>query len=223
METRNTKTVVRQTEFGSTANFDGNAELINQRLENLLAVNRETASENSLYSSGREKLESELIKNPISTEKAYAYFGLLLGIFPPISIFLKMFLNNGTFRGEDLWIVGVIAVVSLISSIVGYFSGKLIGKTVSELEKFSWLNMLILLPFLGMLWGIFSGGAGGLIIFIFGAIFGAGLGALVGAAALPLFTIFHRLLKSGDMIERRQFLPIAFGVTFTICGFILGL
>ena len=223
MDTRNTKTAVRQTEFGSTANFDGNAEFINQRLENLLAANRETARENTLYSSGSGKVEAGLMKNPISTEKTYAYFGLLLGIFPPISIFLKMFLNNGTFRGEDLWIVGVIAVVSLISSVVGYFSGKLIGKTVGELEKFSWLNMLILLPFVGMLWGILSGGAGGIIIFIFGAIFGAGLGAMVGAAALPIFTIFHRLLKSGDMMERRHFLPVAFGVTLTICGFILGL
>lgn len=176
-----------------------------------------------MYSSEKERFEAELIKTPLNSEKAFSLFGLMLGAFPPAAIFAKILLNNGSFRPDEMWLLGVMAVVNLISAVVGFFSGKLIGKIVRETEKMEWWNMLLLLPFVGALWGIMSGGAGGVIIFIIGAVFGAGLGALVGAAALPLFTIFHRLLKKGDLIERNQFLPIAFGITFAICGFILGL
>ena len=115
------------------------------------------------------------------------------------------------------------AVINLISAVVGYFSGKFIGKTVGELEKASWMKMLFVLPFIGIVWGILAGGAGGIIVFIVGALFGASLGAMVGSVALPIFTIFHRLLKKGDVIDGKLFFPIAFGITLIICAFILGL
>jgi len=87
----------------------------------------------------------------------------------------------------------------------------------------SWSYMLFSLPFVGMLWGILAGGAGGIIIFVIGAIFGAALGGAVGMAALPALAVFHRLLKKGDQLDRKHFLPIAFGIIFTISAFILGL
>lgn len=223
MENRNTQTITRQTNISSIANFNGDGELTQKRLNALLKLNAEIANEKSLFASEREKFESDLIKNPLTSEKAFSYFGLLLGSFPPAAIFTKFFIENGSFRGDEFWIVGVLAIVNLISAVVGFFSGKLIGKMVRETEKISWWGMLLILPFIGMLWGIMSGGAGGVIIFIIGALFGAYFGAMVGAIALPIFTIFHRLLKKGDHIERNQFLPVAFGVTFTICAFILGL
>lgn len=83
--------------------------------------------------------------------------------------------------------------------------------------------MVLALPFIGLLWGGVAGAAGGIVVFIFGAFFGAILGGMVGSVALPLFTIFHRLLKKGESIERKHFLPLAFGITFIICGFIFGL
>ncbi len=163
------------------------------------------------------------MQNPLSTKQAYAWFGLLLGTFPPAAIFTRFLTNSGSLNNGDLWILGVIAIVNVISAVVGYFSGKLIGKIVGELEKNSWLAMFFALPFVGILWGILSGGAGGSIIFVIGAFFGALLGSAVGSVALPAFTLFHRLLKKGDMIDRKHFLPMAFGITFIICGFILGL
>lgn len=189
----------------------------------LLAVNAETARQQNMYRSDREKLAAELIKNPLSTEKAFAHFGLLLGAFPPAAIFTKFFLDAGTVGNDQYWIVGILLVVNLISAVVGYFSGKLIGKTVREIEKFPWTAMLLISPLIGMLWGIVAGGAGGVVIFFVGAIFGALLGGAVGAAALPVFAIFHRLLKKGEVIDQRHFLPVAFGVTLTICAFILGM
>jgi len=175
-----------------------------------------------LFRSEQEKTEASLMENPLSVRQAFAYFGLLLGAFPPAALFTRFFWDAGIFHNEDFWMLGVAAVINLISAVVGYFSGNLIGKIVGELEKQSWVRMIFALPFVGILWGIIAGGAGGIIVFVIGAIFGALLGAAVGAAALPVFTIFHRLLKKGDQIDRRQFLPLAFGVTFIVCAFVLG-
>ena len=159
----------------------------------------------------------------MSAAQAFAYFGLLLGTFPPLAIFIKFLSEKGIFRNEDFWVLGVIAIINLITATVGYFSGKIVGKIVSELEKFSWSYMIFSLPFIGLLWGILAGGAGGIIIFVVGAFFGAAFGALVGSVALPAFAIFHRLLKTGDQFDRRHFLPVAFGIALIISAFILGL
>ncbi len=223
METRSTQTVARQASSLSLARAQSDAELAKQRLDALLAANAETAREKSVYRSEREKTEAALMKNPLSVEAAYAFFGLLLGTFPPLAMFVRFFAEKGIFRGEDFWIVGVLAVINLITAMVGFFSGRVIGRIVFELEKSSWSYMLSALPFIGILWGILAGGAGGVIIFVIGAFFGAALGAAVGSVALPAFTVFHRLLKRGDELDRKHFLPIAFGITFIISAFILGL
>jgi len=168
-------------------------------------------------------MEAALLKNPVSLENTFAYFGLLLGVFPPAAMFTRFLIDARIFQSEDFWILGVIFIVNLISAVVGYFSGKLIGKIVGELEKISWHKMILALPFVGILWGIIAGGAGGIIIFIIGAFFGAFLGATVGSVALPAFAILHRLLKRGDEIDRKHFLPLAVGITFIISAFFLGL
>ena len=94
---------------------------------------------------------------------------------------------------------------------------------VAETEKWSWGGMLLIMPFIGILWGIMAGGAGGIFIFVVGAVFGAIIASMVGGIALPVFTIFHRWLKKGDVIDRNQFLPIALGITLIISAFIFGL
>ena len=58
---------------------------------------------------------------------------------------------------------------------------------------------------------------------IIGGIAGAAIGGLAAGVALPIYAIAHRLLSSGDHIELKHFLPVAFGTVFTICAFILGL
>jgi len=174
-----------------------------------------------LFHCEKERMEAALMKNPLSDIQVFAYFGLLLGIFPSAAIFARFFIN-ANFRIEDFWILGVVAVVNLISAMVGYFSGKVVGKIVGEFERLSWSKMLLVLPFIGFLWGALAGGAGGIIIFLVGALFGAMFGAAVGSLALPAFTIFHRLMKCGDKLELKHFLPLSFGVTFIVCAFILG-
>ena len=126
-------------------------------------------------------------------------------------------------RDEGLWVFALLLLVNVGSATAGYFSGKLVGKAVLSLEKQPWWAMLFVMPLLGFMWGVVSGAAGGFLFFVIGAIFGAMIGGAVGAAALPLFSIFHRIFKRGEEMDRKHFLPVAFGITFVICAFILGL
>lgn len=219
MEIRETETVSRQPNYIEYANYVGNRELVQERLNKLLAINAETAREKAMFRDNREKLEAAAMKNPLSLEKTFSYLGLILGAFPPAAMFIR-FAIDGRVEG---WVFGVMLIINLISSVVGFFSGKVIAKAVRYFENLNWMTMILVLPFLGLLWGIGAGGAGGIIVFVIGAFFGAILGGIVGSVALPAFTILHRFLKKGEMIEFKHFLPIAFGITFTICGFILGL
>lgn len=224
MEIRNTQTVTYQpTDFDPFRTQREDDELTRQRLDTLLAINAETEHEKEMFASNKEKLEAELMAHPISSEKAFAYFGILLGALPPAALFIRFMLDTNGFRNGEAWLIGVFAIVNVISSVVGYFSGKLISKIVCNLEKSSWTKMILALPFVGILWGILAGGAGGAVILIIGAFFGAILGGMVGSFALPTFTICHRLLKKGDQIERKHFLPLAFGISFIISAFMLGL
>lgn len=224
MENRNTQTVSYQPEKVGTfgIEFDDD-ELTRQRLDKLLAINAETLREKEMFADEQEKYEADLMKNPISLEKAFSYFGALLGALPPAALFTRFLLDTRGLRGEEAWLIAIFAIANVISSVVGYFSGKLIAKFVRSLEKSSWTKMILLLPFVGALWGIMAGGAGGAVIFLIGAFFGAFFGGIVGSFALPVFAIFHRLLKKGEMIENKHFMPLAFGITLIVCGFFLGL
>lgn len=226
METRSdTKTANSiQFYFYSYANDDADDDaLVEKRINDLLADYSETARENLMFGSEREKAEAGLMVRPVSIERTYARFGALLGVFPPAAIFARVFFDRQFFQPENFWVFGIFCIVSLISATVGYFSGKKIGRTVFELEKMSWTRMILTLPFLGAVWGILAGGAGGIIIFVFGAFFGALVGGAVGAVALPVFTVVHRLIKRGDQIEEKHFLPLAYGVAAVISAFVIGL
>lgn len=165
-----------------------------------------------------------MMRNPMDAEKTFARYGVMLGTFPPAAIFARYLMEARVNDGPEFFVIGcILAIVVLLSGIVGYFSGKLVGRTMRKVESRSWSAMILATPFIGILWGMVAGAAGGIVIFIIGAFFGAILGGMVGAVALPAFAILHRIVKRGDLIEQRHFLPLAFGVTLTICSFILGL
>jgi hypothetical protein len=193
-----------------------------ERLTAIINANTEIANDKLLYHNDLEKAERDLMKNPITNEKAFARFGLMLGTFPPMVIF-GSFLNGKTFS-EPIGLVVFLIFINIICAVVGYYSGKkIISQLVAKAETYSWSSMMLLMPLIGILWGIITGGIGGVFIFIIGAFFGAIIASMVGSVALTTFTVFHRLLKRGDSIEQKHFLPIAFGITATICAFILGL
>lgn len=199
-----------------------NDESVHQRLDFLLALNAETAREKKMYRAEKEKLAAALMAHPLDFRQTYAKLGLLLGTLPPSAVFAR-FLLNSHIRPDEVWIIGLLAIVVLLTAMVAFQSGKFVGKIQRNIENENLPMMLFLTPLVGAFWGIISGGAGGLLIFGIGAIFGALIGGAVGAVTLPLFALFHRWIKSGDMIDRKHFLPIAFGVTFVLSALILGL
>lgn len=161
------------------------------------------------------------MKNPLSAEQAFSYFGLMIGLIPPLAVLLKIMFESPD-NGDKAAVLIFGLVVTIITTIVGYFSGKKVGKIVTKLENLSWSSMILLTPLIGLLWGFITGSAGGIVVFLIGALFGGIIGGTVGFVVLPLFTIFHRWLKKGEFIENKHFLPLAFGIIFSICAFILG-
>ena len=164
-----------------------------------------------------------MMNNPYSTKKAFGLFGLLLGSIPPATIFGKMIYEGEMLRSDETGWILLFVAVNVVTAIVGYFSGKKVGQLVTKLEHQTWTTMLLAMPFIGLLWGFISGGAGGILIFLIGAVVGAVMGGMVGAVALPAFATLHRIFKRGDQIESQQFYPIAFGITAIISALIIGL
>lgn len=195
---------------------------VNQRLNQLLELNAETVRAKANFKSEFEQFEVDLMKNPLSAEQTFAYFGLMLGSIPQLTTLalIAYHINNPNDKITFL-LFGLLIII--ITSGVGYFTGKRVGKTVSNLEDLSWTKMLLFTPFVGLLWGMITGGAGGIIVYLIGAVFGGIIGGAVGFAALPVFTIFHRLLKKGEFIETSHFLPLAFGIIFILCAFVIGI
>jgi ABC-type multidrug transport system permease subunit len=227
MEFQRTQTAARQADFCSFNQpvNDGDSQLVQQRLNTLLAANAEIEREKTSFRSERERLEAELMKSPLATEKAMAYFGAMLGLFPPFALFSRFVFDHfkSVNSSDDFWVIPLLLFVNFVCTVVGYFSGKIVGKIVMELEKTSWTAMILAMPFIGILWGIITGAAGGIFIFVVGAFFGAMVAAAVGSVALPAFVIFHRWLKRGDSIEEKHFFPIALGISCVITALILGL
>lgn len=223
MEITRTQTLTRRPPFRiEFTDNDSDRELTQRRLDALLFANAEIEYDKSLYRSERQRFEAGMMRRPLSIQQTFAYFGLMLGVFPPAALFTRFSLDTMVMV-EDSWIILPFILIIMLSATVGYLSGKLVGKTVLEAEKLSWTRMLLVLPFVGLVWGIAAGSAGGIIVFIVGAFFGALLGSIVGACALPVFAIFHRIIKRGEFVELKHFLPIAFGVALAISAFMLGL
>ncbi|MCU0238289.1 MAG: hypothetical protein MUC29_02525 [Pyrinomonadaceae bacterium] len=217
------QTATKQRPIQNDANFFDDENDVNQRLEQLLKINAETERKKSLFRNDLEEFEAELIKKPITTQKAFQLFGALLGTFPPMTLFGMFLAKSNVNYSTDFWIIPLLLLVNCVCALTGYFSGKLIGKMVAETEKWNWGYMLLVLPFIGIFWGIMTGGAGGVFIFVIGAFFGAIIASAVGSVGVTTFTLLHRWLKKGDVIESNKFIPIAVGITATICALFLGL
>lgn len=199
---------------------------VNARLNWYLNENYLEAQRNKLFRNKREEAAVELMKHPISTEKAYAILGLAIGAFPPAAIFTKIFAESmwhGRINDETIVFFFLFFVMNLVCALAGYGMGRLLGKAAFSLERSSWTKMFLIFPLLALAWGIATGVAGGVVFFGIGALIAPFFAISISLVAFPLFAIFHRLLEQGGMIERKQLLPLAFGISFTISAFILGI
>jgi hypothetical protein len=190
-----------------------------RRLELLLAANAEIAKWKAVYPTRSVEIERSLMTHPLDATQVFKYLGAMLGTFPTAAFFLSFLLST---TGADKGLAAaLLAVVTIACTVTGYHSGKVVGTLMTAIGKRSLSFGLLAVPFLGFAWGAVSGAAGGVFIFVIGAFFGAFIGGAVGAAALTAFFLLYRKLTIAGMLELKHFLPVASGVTFSICAYIL--
>jgi hypothetical protein len=192
------------------------------RLNRLLIANREEAARRRLFRDAEDEEQRQLMRRPVSTERAYALFGLLLGALPPPAIFfrfLHVLLPRNQRDYNDLFFFCL--VMNVVCMLVGGIAGAKLGRRIDEIERQSWSRMLLLAGLNGLLWAIATGAAGGAIVFIAGALFGATLMLPIGALAFVIFTALHRQVAHGGMIDARHLWPLACGVAAFIAALIL--
>lgn len=193
----------------------GDGESVGKRLDVLIAANAELARE-------KELALAEAMRHPIRLQKALALFGLMLGTVPLLLISAPLLFEAAS-ESFVILFAGLYIAAGVTTGATGHYSAKFTARAISRIDRYSFPTRIFLLALIGLSWGGASGAVGGLCIFIVGSIFGAVIGAAIGAVALPLFVFLFRAASNGGFIERRHFLPIAFGITLSICGFILGL
>lgn len=160
--------------------------------------------------------------NPIDSRKAFGYFGFMLGFMPLSTVTLRAVLMDNVQTSGEAFFALLFLGAALLTAAVGYAFGKSVPAMIERVRKYRQPNRLALLSVIGLVWGLVAGTAGGLLLFIIGAIFGGIIGATVGAVTVPVFATLHDLLRRGDLIEVRHFVPVAFGITLSLCAFLLG-
>ena len=202
---------------------DGDDRIVEQRLAELLKLNAEIGREKKIYRSDSERIQARLMTRPIDSRKAFSYFGLVIGSLPPFALVFKIIGETMPAQRIPILFLTLLAVAGIATGVSGYASGRFVPSLVSRVSQFRLPNRLALISLIGLAWGTVSGALGGLFIFLVGSIFGGIAGGVIGAVTLPILVAFHSALRTGDFIEIKHFLPIAFGITLTLCALILGL
>lgn len=193
------------------------------RLDWLLAVNAEETRRRDLFKSAAEEEELLLMRRPLGARRAFGLFGLMMGLFPPAAIFIKMFgYGIGGYSASALMFI-ICLLMNLTCAVVGYAMGLALSQPVESAERRTWTRMMIMLPLIGAGWGAVTGFAGGLIFVGIGAIFGAIFAIPIGALSFTLFASLHRLLVRGGMIDARHFWPLASGTSLLAAALVLGI
>jgi fatty acid desaturase len=196
---------------------------VHERLNWYIAANRYEDYRRRLFRNGEEEEQMRLMRRPLATERAYALFGLLLGGLPSAAI-LYRFLSYAAPRNTpdfNLLLFFCLAV-NVVCMLIGRKVGARVGREIDEIERKSWSRMILLATFNGLCWAVATGGMGGAVVFGIGAIFGALIAIPVGVLAFVLFTLLHRLVARGGMIDARHFWPLACGIVTTIAALLLG-
>lgn len=194
------------------------------RLNWLSLWNAEAERHAFLFRNAREEEQLRLMRRPWTTREAFARFGLLLGAFVPAAIFYRMF-NYGFHAGgtgfeQSLFPILLLAM-NMTCCVMGWKMGAVVGNRIDGYERASWHRMCACATGLGALWGLTTGAAGGVLFFGIGSLFGAFIALPVGMLGFLLFTLLHRLMARGGMIDARHFWPLACGVVLTITALIL--
>jgi hypothetical protein len=201
---------------------DSDDRIVEQRLARLLHLNAEIARDNHLFPTERDRLDASLMSAPIDSKKAIGYFGVLIGTLPPFALLLKLVSETSPAGQMDSLFLVLLGIAGVITGLSGYASRKFVSSAVERSSYFRLPNRIAALSVIGLAWGAVSGAVGGLFILVFGSIFGGIFGGAIGAVTLPILIGLQSFVRRGDLVDMRHFLPIAFGITLTLCALILG-
>jgi hypothetical protein len=196
-------------------------ENIYDRLNWLIAANNEASRRKSLRQADDEEQVLQM-RRPVSTGRAYALFGTLLGALGPTAFFLRFLLDFLPAYRYDKEIIYFWLALSIVCVTVGGIAGARIGQRIDRIEREPVGMTILLAGFYGLCWSILTGAAGGAISYRVGAVTGASFAAPIGILGFVLFTLLHRLVARGGMIDARHLWPLACGVSMFIAAFILG-
>ena len=191
------------------------------RLEAALAADEQRARR---FRTAREEEEMLLMRRPVTTERAYALFGLLLGALPPAAIVLRftlMSLCGGLDSEAFPYLILFGLPMTLLCALMGRYAGRRLAPMLARAERRRWPATLIYALAAGFVWACATGAAGGAVVFVLGALYGLLCALPFGLAGFLLFTICHRLLARGGMIEARHFWPVACGIALSCAALIL--
>jgi hypothetical protein len=179
-----------------------------------------------LFRDAREEEEMLLMRRPLAPERAYARFGLLLGALPPAAIVLKLawvFLFHGDGWTPTLVMLLFGVPMTLICALVGRLMGRRLAPMLARAERRSRTATVLYALWAGFVWACLTGAAGGAVVFIIGALYGAACALPFGLAGFVLFAACRRLLARGGMMDARHFWPVACGIALTGAALILGI
>src|SRR4051812_43012022 len=118
MEIQTKPTCTREKDSFEFANiFDDHSDNTQTRLAALLAANLEIKRDKENYHNEQERFEASLMKSPITSEKAFAYFGAMLGLFPPFALFSKLLFSPHSH--PEPFVIGVMLLINVICAVVG--------------------------------------------------------------------------------------------------------
>ena len=194
------------------------------RLNWLLAANAREAERHKLFRHPHEEEEMLRMRRPVTLERAYTLFGMLLGMLPPAAFFIRIFgygFTQHATREFGTFLFLICLAMNVVCCLMGRIMGRVISRQLYQDATASRSLLMLTSLFVGLLWGLCTGAAGGALFFGFGAFFGVACALPVGAICFPIFTLFHSTLKRGGMIDVRHFWPLALGITLAICALIL--
>ena len=179
-------------------------------------------SQGPLAAARARELERTLsIVNPVSTEEAFAWFGTLLGLFPPFAIFARILTSWGGGRNGLLYWAVLFLIMNAVCCLVGRKFAAMLGRKVADPRSWKWPAYLFMSVLMAPAWGGATGGLGGAVGFGIGAIVGVICAVPVALAAFPVFAVLHRVQSHSGMIEERDLWPLAFGIPLTAAALIL--
>ena len=160
-----------------------------------------------------------MMARPVSVERAFAFFGLLLGALPPAAIFFRLALPMSRNGGEGVALIFV--PMLFICAALGRVMGRRVGRSIGEYERGGWARLLLFTLAAAFGWAAVTGAAGGVLFFGVGALFGVFCALAVALPAFLVFTTFHRLLARGGMIDARHLRPLAWAIAATAAALVL--